>query len=137
MRRFWSAAQRRVKKVDGDVRTAWHDDDDPGTYKQLRAPARRRPTRGDEGGVSGGGGAVVHGGAAHLARRRQAAVVCGILTGGLGRGSGRLRIEVRPDRGPPGGFNARSVHVARQRGGRTHDGQSHPARPINTRHVAG
>jgi hypothetical protein len=100
MRRFWSAAQRRVKKVDGDVRTAWHDDDDPGTYKQLRAPARRRPTRGDEGGVSGGGGAVVHGGAAHLARRRQAAVVCGILTGGLGRGSGRLRIEARPDRGP-------------------------------------
>jgi hypothetical protein len=71
---------------------------------------------------------AAHGGVAHLARRGQAVVA---------RGSDQLRTEARLDRGPPGGFNARSSHMARRRGERTRNGQSCPARPINTRRVAG
>jgi hypothetical protein len=100
-----SAAHRwRVKKVHGDAWTAWHRDDDPGSYTLLRAPARRRPARGDEGGVSGGVSVemtTTHGDAAHLAWHGQEAAVHGILAGSLGRDSGRLRTEARPDRGQP------------------------------------
>jgi hypothetical protein len=46
---------------------------------------------------SGGASAettMVHGGMAHMARHGQAAVARGVPTGGLGRGSGRLRTGV-------------------------------------------
>jgi hypothetical protein len=75
---------------------------------------------------------TVHGSTTHLARRGQAVAARDVPTGGLGRGSGRHQTEARPDRGPPGGFNVRSAHVARRRGECSCDGQSHTARPINT-----
>jgi hypothetical protein len=72
-----------------------------------------------------------------LVRCGQAEAARGVPIGGLRCGSGRHRIEARPDRDPPGRFNVRPVHVVRRRGECSRDGQRRAARPINTRRVVG
>jgi hypothetical protein len=115
-----------VKKVDDNTRIARHGDDDPNSYMRLRAPVRRRPARGDGVGVSGSVGVgmpTAHGCMAHLARHGQAAVV----HGGVAHLALRGQAAVTSNRGasrpwPPGGFNARSAHVARRCGECARDG---------------
>jgi hypothetical protein len=70
-----------------------------GRRRLADSMTRRRPARGDGGGVSGGVSAetmMTHSGTAHLARRGQAAVVHGIPIGSLGSTSDIGASQPRP-----------------------------------------